>query len=128
MVSAIMCKKCGTELDDSYNKKMNEPCPKCGSTKQDITIIENDRLEMHDYIRGKIKDPNLPSREKTRQDFFQGDDRRKKDGKWMTKERSIDKDNDIYKETVVDPETGKIIHSCEEPLSKHRGHGSAKKK
>ena len=27
-----------------------------------------------------------------------------------------------------DPETGKIIHECQEPLSEHRNHGSAKNK
>ena len=43
-------------------------------------------------------------------------------------ERCIDKDNNHYKEIVVDPETGEIIHQCEEPLSEHRGHGSDKKK
>ena len=46
----------------------------------------------------------------------------------MTKERSIDRDNNKYKEVVTDPETGKVVHHCEEFLSKHKGHGSAKKK
>lgn len=45
----------------------------------------------------------------------------------MQKERLIDWGNDRYKEVVTDPETGIIVHHCEEPLSKHRGHGSAKK-
>ena len=38
----------------------------------------------------------------------------------------IDRENDLYKEVVTDPDTGKIIHQCEEPLSEHVGHGSAK--
>ncbi len=43
-------------------------------------------------------------------------------------ERTIDRERDWYSETVTDPETGEIVHRCEEPLSKHRGRGSAAKK
>lgn len=42
------------------------------------------------------------------------------------RERPIDRSNVIYREEVIDPTTGRVIHHCEEPLSKHRGHGSAK--
>ena len=42
--------------------------------------------------------------------------------------RTIDRDNDRYFEKITDYETGEIIHHCEEPLSQHQGHGSAKKK
>lgn len=33
---------------------------------------------------------------------------------------------DWYSERVKDEKTGQIIHQCDEPLSKHQGHGSAK--
>jgi len=56
-----------------------------------------------------------------------GDDLHRKTGKWMKKEQVIHRENDQYKEVVTDPETGIIVHHCQEPLSKHRGHGSAKK-
>lgn len=46
----------------------------------------------------------------------------------MKKERLIDRDNDLYKEIVIDPVTGDVVHKCEEPLSKHFGHGSDKTK
>ena len=63
-----------------------------------------------------------------RKDIFAGDDLRKSDNKWMKKERVIDKDNDHYREIVTDPETGEVIHECEEKLSDHFGHGSDKPK
>jgi len=44
----------------------------------------------------------------------------------MSKSRIINKYNDKYLEKVTDPETGDVIHHCEEPLSKHFGHGSDK--
>ncbi len=40
-------------------------------------------------------------------------------------ERIVDREKDWYSETVTDPETGEIVHRCEEPLSEHRGRGSA---
>ena len=46
----------------------------------------------------------------------------------MKKERLIDRAKDHYKEVVTDPDTGSVVHQCDEPLSQHRGHGSAKKK
>ncbi len=40
-------------------------------------------------------------------------------------ERIIDRERDWYSETLTDPETGQIVRSCEEPLSKHRDRGLA---
>ena len=37
-----------------------------------------------------------------------------------------DRRNNRYVETVKDPTTGEVIHHCEEPLSDHIGHGTAK--
>jgi len=128
METKITCMGCGEKLDNSYNMNPNKPCPKCGSKEQNITLTTSDSVELHDCIKGKVKDSRYPSKKKIRQKFLQGDDKRKSDGKWMEKERLVDKDNDKYKEVVTDPETGKIVHHCEEPLSEHTGHGSAKKK
>jgi hypothetical protein len=46
----------------------------------------------------------------------------------MLLERVIDRAKNWYKKLITDPETGKVVHHCEEPLTDHRGHGSAKKK
>lgn len=45
----------------------------------------------------------------------------------MEKVRLIDKDANRYFEKVTDPDTGQVLHECNEPLSEHRGHGSDKK-
>jgi hypothetical protein len=49
-------------------------------------------------------------------------------GRWMERDLVVDRKNDRYIERVVDPKTGEVIHVCEEPLSEHRGHGTATKK
>ena len=46
----------------------------------------------------------------------------------MRLERFLDRLRDLYKEKITNPTTGEVIHECEEPLSKHQGHGSAKPK
>ena len=46
----------------------------------------------------------------------------------MKKERLIDRQNDLYEETITDPDTGEVIRNCGEPLSQHQGRGSAKGK
>ena len=123
------CIECGELLENEYssNNQDSKPCPKCGSIGKDIKIVFSDRIDFHDNIRGKIKDANYPNKKNPRVAFFQGDELRKSDGKWMKKERLIDKNANIYKEVVTDPETGKIVHHCEEPLKNHKGHGYDKK-
>ncbi len=59
---------------------------------------------------------------------MRGDEFYRDQGKWVLKERMLDWKNDRYREVVTDPETGAIIHECSEPLSEHRGHGSAKRR
>jgi hypothetical protein len=46
----------------------------------------------------------------------------------MHREKTENRRDDRYTEVVKDPDTGEIIHECDEPLRAHRGHGSAKKK
>ena len=91
-----------------------------------MEIIEDVGVHMHDSLKAKVKDPSLPSKKNPRVEVFAGSDLRKSDGRWMNKERVIDKDHDYYKETVSDPQTGEVIHRTEEQLSDHFGHGSAK--
>jgi len=59
-------------------------------------------------------------------EFKVGSELFRKFGKWVRKEMHIDRENNRYKEKVIDPLTQEVIHICDEPLSEHRGHGSAK--
>jgi hypothetical protein len=126
---SVACSGCGASLPpDQAGRAADEPCHYCGETQKKIRIEIADRfgVEVHDSFRGRLKDPAFPSKKNPRVEVFSGADIRKSDGKWMSKERVIDKDNDLYKEVVTDPETGEVIHHNEEPLSEHFGHGSAK--
>ena len=45
---------------------------------------------------------------------------------WGRRFKMEDKTNDRYMERVVAEQTGEALHCCEEKLTEHRGHGSAK--
>lgn len=116
----IWCKDCGQKLS-----KDDKICSKCGSKKRNISLTFEEKIEIHDQIKGKVKEKDV---KKTTQEFKVGDDFHRKSRKWYHREMSIDRKNDSYKEIVKDKTTGKIIHKCEESLSKHIGRGNAKYK
>ena len=126
----VFCSICGEEIPFK-NKNLTfdpEPCPKCGSKEQTIKLTVCEHLSVHETAKGKVKDNNFPSKKKVRAEFVTGEDLRKDDNKWVKKDRYWNKDKDLYKEVIIDPDTDEVVHRCEEPLSEHRGHGSAKNK
>jgi hypothetical protein len=78
-------------------------------------------------MRLRTKNKTLPSKKNPRLEMLIGDDKWKDKGRWVKKTRIIDRDRKRYRETVVDPETGEVIHHCDEPLPEHKGHGSDKR-
>lgn len=53
---------------------------------------------------------------------------RNRNGVLVRYERLIDHHEDRYVERVTLYDSGEVIHLCDEPLTKHQGHGSAKRK
>ena len=124
ILSKSTCDDCGKEFDSAENS-----CPKCGSKNitKHICFTENVSLNIRDRVKAKAKDDALPSKKKVVVEYIQGfEESQSTESGYVQKERLIDHINDKYKEVVVD-ENGKVIRHCEEPLSKHQGHGSAKK-
>ncbi len=113
---------CGKPIDEPSNLKLEQrkPCPKCDSRNRKFFKEMSVAIKMHTSVGIKTKD----STGKTTLEGVSGDDFHRKSGQWMKKERVIDHKNNRYKETIVNPETGEVVHHNEEPLSAHRGHGS----
>lgn len=124
---SIFCAKCGRALDENPVMPVEErkPCPSCGSVARNIHVTINETMTMREKLglKGRHSGRKKPFIEQV-----SGDDLHRKSGKWMKHSRVIDRDNDSYHEVVKDPKSGKIVHECKEPLSQHRGHGSAKRK
>ena len=82
----------------------------------------NEVIEVHETLRVKAK---RPEKKKPFKESVSGDDFSHAQGRWVTKVRVIDRDNDEYHEVITGPD-GEIIHDCHERLSDHWSHGSAK--
>ena len=63
---------------------------------------------------------------KTIYESVSGDDLHRDTGQWNKLTREIDRENNRYKEVIINPDNGEILRHCEEPLTDHFGRGSAK--
>lgn len=122
------CAKCKAALPDDLPGQERAPCPKCGSTVRSYLETLTDGLVFHDGHRAKARNPALPSKKKLRFDTYSGVEPSHKYGKLVRVERTFDKDNDRYIERVIDLQTNEVLHECDEPLSEHINHGTAKNK
>jgi hypothetical protein len=120
----IFCFACRTLLAEAGEPEPTAPCPKCGNT---ITASYRPGEEFR-IVAGGFSLVSRPP----------------KGGRWDTKsvskhshfadtgddhfiERIIDRPGDHYYERIVDVGTGKIIRDVDEPLTEHKGRGSARK-
>lgn len=124
------CAKCGASLPTAWLSAPGSvhPCPSCGSHTRNIHLTVHEEISFKEWVDLKHKNPNLSSRQKLRTHINIGDELSMSTGRWVKKERVIDKDSNRYFERVIDPVTGELIHYKKEPLSKHKGHGYAKSK
>ena len=123
---SVQCGGCNALLDETTQQSDRQPCPRCGSNLRHINVSVSSEVQTKEQVGSKVKDPTMPGKKKIKIEKIVGDDLHRKSGKWYKKMRVIDRENDRYVEEVVDPVTGDVIHRCEEPLSEHYGHGSAK--
>lgn len=119
------CAGCGAVLNPSGDSQVRAPCAACGSTARVIEVSVSATLEMHGSMAFKHK---RPGHKEPIAEGVSGEEFFRKEQKWVTKERLVDRQADRYREKVTDAATGEVIHECDEPLSQHTGHGSAKPK
>jgi hypothetical protein len=119
--SNIICQDCNANLID-----VNAKCPNCNSNKKTVFLAFEEKIDLKIYeaVSGKKIDPTLPSKKKIVEKFFDGHDQ-SANGDWAYKKQIISSEQDYYFEEVKNSQ-GEIIRFCEEPLSAHRNHGSAK--
>ena len=126
----VVCSDCGEIHSPGITSSAEiKSCPVCESSNQSVSLSLSDRIEVTDQLKVTAQDPTLPSntqKKRHQTEIIQGSEWSVSHQKMVHKERLIDKPNNKYTELVVDPDTGEIIHWCEEPLSHHTGHGDAK--
>ena len=123
----VSCGNCGVKLneDPGLPTEKRNPCPSCGSTTRIFHVIIRDTIMVKSKLA--MKGRHL-GRGKPFIEQVHGDGLQRETSGWMKLSRIIDRENDQYHEVVIDPISGKVVHECKEPLSKHRGHGAAKYK
>lgn len=125
-MSRLVCLDCGYDMGDYIGDtvKINE-CPQCNSKNLQRNLFLTDNVKIHENVKGKSS--KKPGQKKPQSEFQAGEEKSISRKKFVEKIRKIDRASNEYFERVTDPETGEIIHQCSEPLTKHLGHGSAKR-
>ncbi len=125
--SSVTCSSCNAKIDPANDPMGGErpPCQVCGSTAR--TVSANVRFQVRTSVSlgYELKRPGFaggPALKVSVRNSVQ-----RTTGKQMKRTMVIDRITNSYREQVIDPETGEVIHKTDEPLSEHRGHGSARK-
>ena len=124
-----VCNNCKKEFE-SEEIRSSPDCPFCQSENVSRDITTSDSGKGYEFINLKCKNDLLRSKDKLRREVKSGirPERDPKSNGRLVEERSIrDRDNDVYKERIINITTGEAIRNCEGPLSQHIGHGSARK-
>jgi hypothetical protein len=125
----VWCAKFGKLLDESPRVPLAERihCPNCGSLNREFGVAINAVAEVRAGMRAKARSgqagkPGGKPWLTTMSEPSWSRDREK----WVHRQKTENRRDDRYAEVVWDPDTGEIVHQCDEPLSAHRGHGSAR--
>jgi hypothetical protein len=123
----VQCGQCRSTLAEDPHAVVEgrEPCPHCDSVSRHFNVAISATATARSKLtaKGRRAGEKRPFIEQT-----VGDDLYRKTGRWMNFQRVIDRLKNWYHERVADPATGAVVHECDEPLTEHRGHGSAKQK
>ena len=114
------CSECGAILDTSENSGLLLPCGECGSTSSKPITDIKEQLVFKAKATGASGKPDL--------EVKIADDLYKETNEWRQLKMTIDRINDSYEKTVINPETDEELYHKKEPLSHHQGRGSAKQR
>lgn len=128
MANKVYCGQCKELLAESTGAFPRSACPFCGSMDRHYDAQAYEAVGIKEFVEVRHKNPAFPSKGKLRIHYKFGDELYRDRGIWIKKDWMANRDSDRYKEIITVPETGEIIHHCEEPLSQHINHGTAKKK
>jgi len=126
MKRIVSCADCGATIDEVADPPGgSQPCHSCGSTSRRFAVEAHGTVALDSHVQGRSKHRQPDRKKPAREEWF-GHDFFRKEQRWTDMRRTIDREYDWYFEMIRDLETGALIRFCSEPLSKHRGHGSAK--
>ena len=116
---------CKNIIDETLDGDSRMPCVKCGSTNRTFEKQLECKIKCMAGLSLKHKRPGM---KKPLLEIINGFEMSIIGKKLVKKFRLIDREHDIYQETITDSITNVIIHDCQEKLTDHTCHGSAKNK
>lgn len=126
----LNCAACGHVVlsDDNPFQAIKPPdtCPECGASNWLLRVGFGDSVTARDEMTYKGFGPH---KDKERTKILSGKvvtEVFRKTGRLHNVTRQIDRRNNQYDETISDAETGEVVREVHEPLSEHRGRGSAR--
>jgi hypothetical protein len=126
---SVHCNSCDALLaEETSLADQRQPCPVCGSTARRFQVEVVEKCEVEDFLGMEGRRGGL-SRHKGWfiRSFTRLVAQVSRGGALAYHTRVMDRDADRYVETVTMRETGEVVHHCDEPLSEHQGHGSARR-
>ena len=121
------CAGCGAPIDEPVRLAVadRKPCSSCGFMARNFSAHIQESLTIREKIGMKQK---RPGHKKPIYESVSGDDLHRASGQWNKLTREIDRENNRYREVIVNPEASKTLRHCDEPLTDHINRGSAKPK
>lgn len=120
MIQQSACQQCNAALIEETDDSRH-PCPLCGCMARTIPADASDAIAVHEHLRMKgchVDESKFFFDVRTGSSYY------RKGDEWHHLYRLIDRENDLYVETIKLLSTGEIINHVEESLSEHIGHGS----
>lgn len=126
----VRCGMCGLEFDERAEHEENQrtPCPKCGSIARSYPVEITDGIKTFDGYTAKGVHAGMSRTRWFIQTSSHYVPQLRRNNAIANVERTIDRDHNRYSEKVTLCESGEVIHSTDEPLTDHKGHGSDKPK
>ncbi len=122
----VSCSGCGASVPEPGRVEDRKPCPACGSTARTFAVTVTDTVEAHDSLATKARHGDV-GKVKPHREAFTGFDYHRDTKEWRQVSRVVDRENNCYTERIVDA-AGNVVRDVDEPLSEHRGHGTAKRR
>ena len=127
----VRCGRCGLEFDEraEVDEKQRTPCRICGSTIRSYAVELTAGVKILTTLKATGLRAGLSRTKGWFIRTFSGQvPQRNRNNAIAQLERTFDRDGDRYIEKVTMCDSGEVIHSTNEPLSEHKGHGSDKPK
>jgi hypothetical protein len=125
--SQVRCAHCGHASDHHRAVSENRSrCPECGGTAREINVRVSDAISVRDPL--EVKGGRRPGKKKPYVEASFGElDWHRDEARWSVRNKVVNRADDEYHEVITDLESGNVVHECHEPLSRHTGHGDARK-